>query len=148
MLKLQIKRYILYWVYVLIALGIPIAFINETYGLLERTQTAAGEFVKLKSTALVVILIAGFFGIKVIVGWYQNLPDTSIFKTLGNKLILPSALGVTWLILNFSDRYVENLQYVMYWSFIANSIALLVAIWHQSVLNEIIETERKEGKRK
>lgn len=148
MLNLQIKRYILYWIYVLIALGIPILFINETYGLFETTTTVAGEFTKLRSTALIVILITAFFGTKVIVSWYHNVPDTSIVKHLGNKLILPVGLGVMWVILNFSDRYIENFTYVIYWSFISNAVALIFAVWHQNTLNQIVKAERLSGERK
>jgi uncharacterized protein YacL len=148
MLKLTIKRYIYYWLYVLIGLGIPIAVINQTYGLLEQTTTEAGEFTKLRATSFVVIFIVLFFGMKMIIGWYKNLPDTSLMKSIGEKLMLPVGLGVLWLILNFSDRYIENLTYVIYWSFISNVIAFLIALLHQKVLNQIVVEQTLQGQRR
>lgn len=146
--KLYFKRALYYIIHLTLSIGVPAALIVQLYGLFEQGVSAAEEYVRLRTIAMIIFVGVLMLGINGLVRWYKSLPDVSAIKTYPSIMIKPMIFLAMYLLLVFSDRYVDKVQYITFWSSISNAIAIIPAIMHKKVVNQIIILETQAGMRR
>jgi hypothetical protein len=146
--KLYFKRALFYIIHLFFSVGVPAILIIQLYGLLEQGSSNAEEYVRLRSIAMIVFVAILMLGLNGVVKWYKSLPDVSAIKTYPSIMIKPIIFLVMYLLLSFSDRFIDNVQFITFWGAISNAIAIIPAIAHRKVVNEIIILETQAGKRR
>lgn len=146
--KLYFKRAIYYTIHTFLSIGVPAILIIQLYGLFEKGVSVAEEYIRLRSVALFILILILMFGANALIKWYKSLPDVSAIKTYPTIVVKPFILLLMYLLLTFSDRYVDKVQYITFWSAISNGIAIIPAIAHRKIVNEIIVLETQAGKRR
>ena len=145
---LYFKRFIYYVVYLGLSIGVPAGIIIQLYGLFETGTTDAGEFSWLRSIAMITLIVVLILGLNAIVKWFKSLPDVSAIKMYPTVMIKPVLFGAMYLLLLFSDRFIERVRFITFWTAISNAIAILPAIAHKKAVKEIVIAETQAGLRR
>jgi fumarate reductase subunit C len=148
--KLYFKRTLFYLIHLFFSVGVPAILIIQIYGLFEQGQTAPSgeEFVRLRSIAMIVFIAVLMLGINALTKWYKSLPDVSAIKTYPSVMIKPLIFTAMYLLLLFSDKFIDRIMYITFYSAISNAIAIIPAIMHRNVVKEIIVAETQSGLRR
>lgn len=146
--NLYFKRFVYYFIYLGLAIGVPAGLIIQIYGLFETGAREPGEFTRLRSVALMIFVGVLILGINVLIRWYKSLPDVSAVKTYPSVMIKPIIFGLMYVLLLFSDRYIDRVQFITFWSMISNGVAIIPAIAHKKIVNKIIILETQSGLRR
>lgn len=146
--KLYFKRFVYYLIYLTLSIGIPSGLIIQIYGLFETGVSEAGEYSKIRSIALLTLVIALLFGLNAIVKWFKSLPDVSAIKMYPTVMIKPIIFTSMYLLLLFSDKYIERVRFITFWTAVSNGIAIIPAIAHKKVIKDIILAETQAGARR
>ena len=145
---LYFKRFIYYVVYLGLSIGVPAGIIIQLYGLFETGTTDAGEFSRLRSIAMITLIVVLILGLNAIVKWFKSLPDVSAIKMYPTVMIKPVLFGAMYLLLLFSDRFIERVRFITFWTAISNAIAILPAIAHKKAVKDIVIAETQAGLRR
>jgi len=148
MTKLYFKRFIYYIIYLLLAVGVPATLIIQTYGLFEQGYSEPGEFTKLRAIAMITLVVVLILGVNGLISWFKSLPDVSAIKTYPLVMIKPIIFATIYLLLLFSDKYIERIQFITFWSTISNGVAIMPAIAHRKAKNQIVILETQSGARR
>jgi hypothetical protein len=60
--------------------------------------------------------------------------------------MLPLVLLGFWLMLRVSNAHIENLTFIVFWSFVTNSIGAFVHLYHLELKARDIAKDRLDGK--
>lgn len=146
--KLYLKRFLYYTVYLGFSIGIPSGIIIQLYGLFETGVSEAGEYSRLRSIAMIVFIAVLLFSLNAVVKWFKSLPDVSAIKMYPTVMVKPIIFGAIYLLLLFSDSFIERVRFITFWSAISNAIAIIPGIAHKKVMKEIIIAETQAGARR
>ena len=146
--KLYFKRFVYYLIYLVFSLGIPAGIIIQLYGLFETGTTEAGEFSKLRSIAMITLIAILLFSLNAIIKWFKSLPDVSAIKMYPTVMIKPVIFAAMYLLLLFSDKYIERVRFITLWTAISNGVAILPALAHKKVVKDIVIAETQAGLRR
>lgn len=140
--KYGIFRYLTYWLYVFLALGVPVILIAEKYEIFRRVGAA-----KLTVWGILILLIALFFlrgQIKrVITGMDDGLVKGIILGIWG---LIPMA--VLYLALVICRKQIDSFLFIALWSLISNAAGAVCQAAHLHFkARQAAAEERKEGDR-
>jgi hypothetical protein len=142
---LKLVRFTSWWLYQFLAIGVPLALINSRYQFFSEAVSIGGEYTKLNTLAMILIVITLWVFKDSFIGFYKSLPDGA-FKNGYKALLLPLVLLAFWLMLRVSNSHIENLTFIVFWSMITNSIGAFVHLYHLEVKAADIAKARLNGK--
>jgi hypothetical protein len=145
---LYLKRFIYYVLHLSLSIGVPALIVIQLYGLFETGTTEAGEFSRLRSIAMLTLIIVLVLGLNAIVKWFKSLPDVSAIKMYPTVMVKPVLFGAMYLMLLFSDKYIERVRFITFWAAISNAVAIIPAIAHKKVVKDIVIAETQAGLRR
>jgi len=142
---LKLFRFGSWWLYQFLAIGVPLVLINSRYEFFSEAVSVGGEYTKLNTLTMILIIVVLWVFKSNFKGFYKSLPDGAL-KQGFQALILPTILLVFWLMLRVSNNHIENLTFITFWSMISNSIGAFVHLWHLELKAKDIASIRLAGK--
>lgn len=142
---LKLVRFTSWWLYQFLAIGVPLALINSRYQFFSDVVQVGGEYSKLNTLAMILIVVTLWVFKDNFAGFYKSLPDGA-FKNGYKALILPAVLLGFWLMLRVSNAHIENLTFIVFWAMISNSIGAFVHLWHLELRAADLAKARLDGK--
>jgi hypothetical protein len=142
---LKLVRFTSWWLYQFLAIGVPLALINSRYQFFSEVVQIGGEYTKLNTLAMILIVVTLWVFKSSFIGFYKSLPEGA-FKNGYKALMLPLVLLAFWLMLRVSNSHIENLTFIVFWSMITNSIGAFVHLYHLEVKARDIAKARLDGK--
>jgi hypothetical protein len=142
---LKLVRFTSWWLYQFLAIGVPLALINSRYEFFSEAVSIGGEYTKLNTLAMILIVITLWVFKANFIGFYRTLPDGA-FKNGYKALMLPAVLLGFWLMLRVSNNHIENLTFIVFWAMISNSIGAFIHLWHLELKARDIARARLDGK--
>lgn len=142
---LKLFRFGSWWLYQFLAIGVPLILINSRYEFFSEAVSIGGEYTKLNTFAMILIIVLLWVFKSNFSGFYKSLPDGAL-KDGFRALILPSVLAGFWLMLRVSNNHIENLTFITFWAMISNGIGAFVHLWHLEIKARDIARLRLDGK--
>jgi len=142
---LKLMRFGSWWIYQFLSIGVPLILINSRYEFFSETISVGGEYTKLNTLAMLLIVVILWVFKSNFKEFYKSLPNGAL-KDGFRALLLPSILLMFWLMLRVSNNHIENLTFITFWAMISNSIGAFVHLWHLELKAKDIASYRLAGK--
>lgn len=129
--KLHILRYLSYWFYVFLTIGIPVGLIAWQCGLF--THRTGG--LQLTAWGIVAVIIV-FFTCQGHMKRAIAEMEIGFIKTILQNIFRIAPWILFWVILTFLDEHIIRVRFILFWSIMGNVFAGFVDLWHTSLLKE------------
>ena len=135
--KLYTLRYLSYWLYVILTIGIPVGLIAWQYQLF--THKPGG--LQLTAWGIITVIVLFF----ICQGHMKRAiaeMETSITKTIIQNVFRLIPWLAFWIILTFLEDHVIRIRFILFWSIIGNIAAGILDLWHTGLLKECKERSK------
>lgn len=140
--KLNIYRYLSYWLYVLCTIGIPVSLIAWQFDIFKKP---GGTQITAYGIILVIILVFICRGhIKRAVADMEISITRTVIINIG-KLVPWLACWVILMLASNAATITARIQFVLFWTIIGNLIAMVFDIWHTELYKEAKRRENKNN---
>lgn len=129
--KLNRLRYLSYWLYMLIAIGTPIALVTWKFDIFAKPGP-----VQCTGWAIILGLILCVILSKLFKRVLADL-EQGIIKTILHDGIMISPFFIAWGILTFLERYILQVRFIVFWTIIGLIVASFMDLFHTLILKEI-----------
>jgi hypothetical protein len=142
---LKLFRFGSWWLYQFLSIGVPLILINSRYEFFSEAVSVGGQYTKLNTLTMILIIIVLWVFKSNFKGFYATLPNGAL-KDGFKALLLPAILFIFWSMLRVSNNHIENLTFITFWTMISNSIGAFVHLWHLELKAKDIASYRLAGK--
>ena len=129
--KLYTLRYLSYWLYLFLTIGIPVGLISWQYKLF----VAPPKALQLTAWGAISVIII-LFTLKGHLKRAVMEMETSLMKTVILNVFRLLPWVAFWVILTFLESHVVKVRFILLWSIIGNIGASFIDLWHTSLLKE------------
>lgn len=135
--KLYTLRYLSYWLYVILTIGIPVGLISWQYKLF----AAPPKALQLTAMGGITVMLILF----ILRGHLKRAiaeMETSLIKTAIQNLFRLLPWIAFWVILTFLESHLIRIRFILLWSILGNIVASFIDLWHTSLLKECKERSK------
>lgn len=141
--KLNIYRYLSYWLYVLCTIGIPVGLIAWQFEIFRRPGG-----LQLTAYGVILVLIIVFIcrgHIKRAIADMEICVTRTVIINIG-KLLPWAACWVILMLASNAATITTKIQFILFWTIIGNLVAMMFDIWHTALYKEAKHREQNRGK--
>ena len=131
--KLNVLRYLSYWLYVLCTIGVPIGLVSWQFEIFKKPSET-----QLTTYGIILVIMLVFIcrgHIKRAIAEMETCTTKTIIINLGRLLPWMAC----WFIISFiseASTASEKVEFIMFWSIIGNILAMFLDIWHTALYKE------------
>lgn len=129
--KQTILRYVTYWLYVLLCLGVPIGLLAWQFDLFKTPGV-----MQLTAYGIITVIVAVF----ILRGQLRKLVDDmekGVPRTIVQNLLKLAPFIIFWLILLFLEDHIMKVRTILFWSLIGYLAAAFVDVWHTKIVMDM-----------
>lgn len=136
MKKLNFWRFFYFWLYALLAVGVPIILVAEKYDLVAKTS-------KYRVTGMGIIMCIAlvFYFKKQLKEFIENL-TAGPAKTYLKETLRVAPILILYFALQFAEVQMHNFKFIVLWSFISNLAATGFRVGHLHYLGRIKDVKK------
>lgn len=136
--KLNVFRYLSYWLYVLCTIGIPVGLIAWQFDIFRKPNG-----VQLTAYGVILVIIVAFICRGHIKQAIEDM-ETSILRTVIINIGKLIPWIACWIILSLASEastVTTRAQFILFWTIIGNLGAMCFDIWHTALIKEVKHRE-------
>lgn len=126
----RILRYLSYWIYVILTIGIPIALIAWQFELFKKPGV-----LQITGYGIIAIIVAVFLLKDLIKKTIADM-EKGVLRTILQNVLHLAPYVAFWILLTFLEDHIAKVRFILLWSVISNFIAMFIDIWHTTLVQK------------